>query len=132
MWLSAASAILKLRRTLLVPICFRASLRKKEMPNILNYTVSAGPATDEDVVLRTVTITINGEPISSREYSSETLVFSPLSVQEGDNVIMTLVDTDDAGNPSAPAVVEFVAADTLPPSAPGGFGVELVSETTAE
>jgi hypothetical protein len=42
---------------------------------------------------------------------------------------MTLVDTDDAGNPSAPAVVEFVAMDTIPPAMPGSFGVTLVGES---
>lgn len=132
MWLSTASAVLKLRRTLLTPICFRASLRKKNMADLLTYTVTAGPVTDADVVTRTVTVTINGETSDSRDYAADTLTFAPLVVSEGDNVVMTLVDTDNAGNPSAPAVVEFVAADTLPPSQPGGFGVTLVHESSAE
>lgn len=132
MWFSTASAVLRLRRTLLVPICFRVSLRKKNMPDILTYTVTAGPTTDADVVTRTVTVSINGETSDSRDYPADTLTFAPLVVSEGDNVVMTLVDTDNAGNPSAPAVVEFVAADTLPPAQPGGFGVTLVSESSAE
>jgi hypothetical protein len=102
------------------------------MPDILTYAVTAGPVTDADVVTRTVTVSINGEAAESRSYPSETLTFDPLAVAEGDNVVMTLVDIDNAGNPSAPAVVEFVAADTLPPSRPGGFGVTLVHESSAE
>lgn len=132
MWFSTASAVLRLRRTLLVPICFRATLRNKAMPDKLTYSVTAGPATDADVVTRTVTVTINGEPSGSRDYPADTLRFEQLVVSEGDSVVMTLVDTDNAGNPSAPAVVEFVAADTLPPSQPGGFGVSLVGESPAE
>ncbi len=132
MWISTASAVLKLRRTLLVPICFHVSLRKKTMADILTYTVTAGPATDSDVVSRTVTVSINGEAPDIQKYPADTLTFSPLVVSEGDNVVMTLVDIDNAGNPSAPAVVEFVAADTLPPSQPGGFGLTLVHESSAQ
>jgi hypothetical protein len=102
------------------------------MDDLLTYTVTAGPTTDHDVVTRTVTVAINGEAPDRREYPADTLTFSPLIVREGDNVVMTLVDTDNAGNPSAPAVVEFVAADTLPPSQPGGFGVTLVHESSAQ
>lgn len=102
------------------------------MADILTYTVTAGPATDSDVVSRTVTVSINGEAPDIQKYPANTLTFSPLVVSEGDNVVMTLVDTDNAGNPSAPAVVEFVAADTLPPSQPGGFGVTLVHESSAQ
>jgi hypothetical protein len=99
------------------------------MPNQLTYAVTAGPVTDSDVVTRTVTTTVNGEARGSTDYSPETLSFDPITVSQGDNVVLTLVDTDDAGNPSAPAVVEFVAADTIPPSQPGLFSVQLVSES---
>lgn len=99
------------------------------MPNQLTYSVTAGPVSDADVVTRTVTITVNGEPMSSKDYPADTLTFDEITVAQNDNVVMTLVDTDDAGNPSAPAVVEFVAADTIPPSQPGLFSVQLVSES---
>lgn len=99
------------------------------MPNQLTYSVTAGPVSDADVVTRTVTITVNGEALGSKDYPADTLTFDPLTVAQDDSVVMTLVDTDDAGNPSAPAVVEFVAADTIPPSQPGLFSVQLVSES---
>lgn len=98
------------------------------MPNQLTYEVTAGPASDTDVVSRTVTLTVNGEARFSKDYPADTLTFDPIVVAQSDNVVLTLVDTDDAGNPSAPAVVEFVAADTIPPSQPGLFSVQLVSE----
>ena len=99
------------------------------MPNVLTYTVTAGPATDADVTKRTVTVVVNGSQQSSSDYPSDSTKFSDLVVSQGDSVVMTLVDTDDAGNPSAPAVIEFVAADTIPPAQPGGFGVTLVGES---
>jgi hypothetical protein len=79
-----------------------------------------------------VTIVVNGEVRVSKDYPSDTVTFDPLVVAEGDSVVMTLVDTDDAANPSAPAVLEFVATDTLPPAQPGSFGVVLVSEEPGE
>jgi hypothetical protein len=99
------------------------------MPNVLTYTVTAGPVVDADVTKRTVTVVVNGEQQSSSDYPADTTKFADLVVSQGDNVVMTLVDIDDASNPSAPAVVEFVAADTIPPAQPGGFGVTLVGES---
>jgi hypothetical protein len=99
------------------------------MPNQLTYEVTAGPVSDADVLSRTVTLTVNGESRGSKDYSADTLTFDPIVVSQNDNVVLTLVDTDDAGNPSAPAVIDFVAADTIPPSQPGLFSVQLVSET---
>jgi hypothetical protein len=99
------------------------------MPNVLTYTVTAGPVTDADVVKRTLQIVVNGESKDSTNYPSDATKFSDLVVNQDDSVVMTLIDTDDAGNPSAPAVVEFVALDTIPPAMPGSFGVTLVSET---
>ncbi len=98
------------------------------MPNVLTYTVTAGPVTDADVVKRTLQIVVNGESKDSTDYSADATKFSDLIVNQDDSVVMTLIDTDDAGNPSAPAVVEFVAMDTIPPAMPGSFGVTLVGE----
>lgn len=95
----------------------------------LVYSVTAGPPTDSDVTFRTLTVVVNGETQSSTEYPPGTTTFGELVFEQGAAVVMTLVDTDDAGNPSSPASLEFVANDTIPPAAPGGFGVTLVRET---
>lgn len=95
---------------------------------MLLYSVTAAPPVDADVVTRTLTITVNGEVVATKDYPADTTTFDEVSAEQGAAVVLTLVDTDDAGNPSQPAVSEFTATDTIPPAAPGSFGVTLVRE----
>jgi len=95
--------------------------------NQLTYAVVAAPAADADVVARLLTASVNGES-SEKTYEGSVTKFDDLTVTQGDNVLLSLVDVDDAGNRSAAAVLEFVATDTIPPQQPGGLGVTLVSE----
>ena len=98
------------------------------MADSLTYTISAGPVVDADVVSRVLTVVVAGEEPSERSFPGSAVEFGLLTVPQDSTVVLTLIDVDDAGNKSVPAVVEFVAADTLPPSQPGGLGVTLVSE----
>jgi hypothetical protein len=95
---------------------------------MLIYSVSAAPAVDADVVSRRLTVTVNGEARESSDFSADATSFGELAVSDNDAVVLTLVDIDDAGNVSEPAVFEFVAVDTIPPAKPGEFGVSLVRE----
>jgi hypothetical protein len=65
-------------------------------------------------------------------YPATTVDLGELSFKQGDSVILSLVDVDDAGNASEPAVLAFVAKDTIPPQAPGGFSVALIREEADE
>ena len=103
-------------------------IRGTSMADSLTYTISAGPVVDADVVSRVLTVVIAGEEPSERRFPGSAVDFGLLTVPQDSTVVLTLVDVDDAGNESVPAVVEFVAADTLPPSQPGGLGVALVGE----
>lgn len=96
----------------------------------LVYEVSCAAPVDHDVVERRLTVRVNGEVVSTDVYASSATSLGERSFVEGDNVVLTLVDVDDAGNYSEPAMVEFVAADTLPPSTPG-LSVLLVRENPA-
>jgi len=98
------------------------------VPNTLTYSVVAAPATDADVVERILTKTVNGES-DAKAYPADAGKFDDLVVTQGDLVILTLVDVDDAGNRSGPASLSFTAEDTIPPADPSGLGVTLVSET---
>lgn len=109
------------------PVGFSVHLTR-EVDFMLVYSVTAAPAVDSDTVKRVLTVTINGEVQSTTEYPAPAASFSEVSASHGDQVVLTLVDVDEAGNESAPAVVTFTAADTLPPSQPGEFGVSLVRE----
>lgn len=94
---------------------------------MLFYAVSAAPPTDKDVVSRTLTVTVDGvarEPVS---FAADTTDLGEIGVTEGEVVVVVLVDTDDAGNTSAPSEVTFTAADTIAPGAPE-LGVTLVRE----
>lgn len=119
--------------------CSRTQIRKPvifykqvkghtNMANQLVFTVSAGPVVDVDVVSRVLTVTVGDETPVTSEFSAESVDLGEITVQQDATVVMTLVDVDDVGNRSEPAVVTFVAADTLPPSQPGGFGVTLIRE----
>lgn len=93
----------------------------------LVYSVSAGAPVDSDVVVREITVAVNGEVKETRSFGSVT-DFGEFSFEQGDNVVITLVDIDDAENRSQPAECSFQAADTIPPAQPGSFGVTLVRE----
>jgi hypothetical protein len=101
--------------------------RRKTVPNQLTYSIVAAPPSDADVVERILTVTIDGDS-SAKPYPGDTSKFDDLTVQQDANVILSLVDVDDAGNRSGATSVTFVAADTIPPSDPSGLGVTLVGE----
>lgn len=94
----------------------------------LVYGLTCGSPVDPDVVERKLTVSVNGEVVSTKSYGSDVVDFGEFSFAEKDTVVLTLVDIDDVGNVSKPALLEFVATDTLPPVEPGGFSVSLLRE----
>lgn len=104
------------------------------MADILTYRVSVGPVVDADVVERQLVVAVDGVASVDefKTFPADATNLGEVSVPQGASVLLTLVDVDDAGNRSEPAVLEFVAVDTLPPAQPGSFGVTLVSETPTE
>ena len=102
------------------------------MADILTYRVSVGPVVDGDVVTRELSVYVNGADTARevRAYEPTATELGDVLVEQGAAVVLKVVDVDDAGNRSEPAVLEFVATDTLPPAQPGSFGVTLVAETT--
>lgn len=104
------------------------------MADVLVYKVSVGPVVDKDVVERQLVVAVNGvTPVDEfKVFPANSTDLGEIRVKQDDKVLLTLVDVDDAGNRSAPAVFEFVATDTLPPAQPGSFGVTLVAEESVE
>ena len=94
---------------------------------MLFYAVSAALPTDKDVVSRTLHITVDGTALPSGTFDATATDLGEVAANEGQVVVLVLVDPDEAGNTSAPAEVTFTAADTIPPSAPE-LGVKLVRE----
>ena len=111
------------------PVAFQCNFSYREESFMaLVYNVTAGPVVDKDVSERRLSVSVNGEVKSTSPYPADTTSFGELSFSDNDKVVLTLVDVDDAGNVSSPAVVEFVAVDTVPPAEPGQFGVAFVRE----
>jgi len=112
------------------PVAFKCVLVRMEKGDsmALVYNVTAGPVVDSDVSERRLTVTVNGNDSGTTTYPSDTTAFGELKFSDNDNVVLTLLDVDDAGNVSSPAVAEFVATDTIAPVSPGEFGVTLVRE----
>lgn len=110
------------------PIAFKCNFLYREGKEMLVYNVTAGAVVDKDVAERRLTVTVNGEVRETTPFSPDVTNFGELSFTDNDNVVLSLVDVDDAGNVSKPAVVEFVALDTVAPAAPGEFGVSFVRE----
>jgi predicted anti-sigma-YlaC factor YlaD len=94
--------------------------------------ITAAAPADADVVQRELVSAVNGEVVSTTVWAGTAVDLGTLSAEQDAQVSLSLVDIDDAGNRSMPATVTFVAADTIPPSAPGGLGVMLVGETRTD
>lgn len=98
------------------------------MADLLTYQVSAAASTASDAVSREVSLVINGaEPVVT-VYAPTEVNLGSVTVPQDSEVVISVVDVDDAGNRSEPAVLSFTATDTLPPPAPGSVSVTLVSE----
>jgi len=104
------------------------------MADVLTYRVSVGPVVDADVVTRELSVYVGGADVARevRAYEPSATDLGDVIVEQGETVELRVVDIDDAGNRSEPAVLTFVAEDTLPPAQPGSLGVTLVSETKGE
>lgn len=100
----------------------------RQEKNMLVYAVTAGLPVDGDVVERRLTIEVAGAEPEQRTYNGTDTDLGEVRVEQDATVTLSLVDVDDAGNVSEPAVVTFQANDTIPPSQPGQFGVALVRE----
>lgn len=98
------------------------------MADILTYNVSAAASTASDAVSREVSVSINGSRPVVTVFAPTETELGAVVVPQNAEVVISVVDVDDAGNRSEPAVATFTATDTLPPPVPGAVSVTLVSE----
>lgn len=94
----------------------------------LVYEITCGAPTDADVVERRLSVTVNGSLVTVDVHPGNAVHLGEKAFDQGDNVVLSLVDVDDVGNVSEPALVEFVAQDTVPPAMPSILGAVLVRE----
>jgi hypothetical protein len=106
----------------------RVRLTRQES-TMLVYSVSAAAPIDNDVVERRLTVDVVGSEPTTITFPGDATDLGEIKVEQGATVTLSLVDVDDAGNPSTPAVAgPFEAVDTIAPAKPGEFGVTLVRE----
>ena len=107
---------------------FVTLIGENKMANVLVYAISAGSAGANDVAERRLSVTVNGEVVENRVYGGDVVDLGELKVAQDADVSLALVDVDDAGNVSPPAIYVFKATDTIVPPVPGSFGVNIVRE----
>lgn len=112
-----------------VPVVSFYQIERNYMTDMLTYVVNVAAPLDKDVVQRELIVTANGDVVTTRVLAGSSVDLGAFTVPQNANVTITVTDTDDAGNRSEPAVIDFVAVDTLSPQMPGGINVTLVSET---
>ena len=93
----------------------------------LVYELTCAAPVDADVMERRLTVTVNGVVLGTDVFSSDVTNLGERSFVHGDSVVLSLVDVDDVGNMSEPAVVTFVASDTIAPSSPA-LNIQLLRE----
>lgn len=100
------------------------------MADVLTYAISAAPVVDGDVVSRELSVVVDGLERPVVSFPGTAVDLGTVDAPQDSEVVLRLVDVDDAGNRSEAAEVVFTAVDTLPPAVPGGLGVTLVGEKT--
>lgn len=115
-----------------VPVVLFHQTERNYMTDMLTYVVNVAAPADKDVIQRELVVSANGEVVTTRVMAGSSVDLGAFTVPQNSNVTITVTDTDDAGNRSEPAVVDFVAIDTLPPQMPGVINVTLVSETSGD
>lgn len=103
-----------------------------DMADTMTYEITVAAPAAADVVSRELTVVVDGLYRDPVTFSSQEVNLGRLSVPQDSEVIVSVVDVDDAGNRSEPATVTFKAIDVVPPPAPGGVTITVVGETHAE
>lgn len=107
---------------------FKINFIRKDDNMTLIYGLACSAPVDGDVVERKLSMVVNdGEPVL-KVFAGDATDLGEISLKQGDYAVLELVDVDDSGNESEPAVLTLKAADTIPPSVPGGFTVSLLRE----
>lgn len=102
-------------------------LGELEMADKLSFVVYLPQKAAPDVVSRELTVDIGGQTQVLELDADQTEVPSLVGLQ-GDKVVLSLVDVDDAGLRSEASVIEAVLEDTFAPPKPGVLGFEVTGE----
>ena len=100
------------------------------MADVLTYKLTMNEVS-VDVETQELSVVVDGGDPEVHVVEASVSVVE-FSVPQDSKVDLSLIYVDDAGNKSEPAMMSFIAEDTLPPEMPDTVGVvELVSEEDA-
>ena len=95
----------------------------------LVYGLTSEKPEDSDVVYRKLEVYINRVRLSSKLYDTNTEHFDPFVASHNDEVKVFLYDIDHVDNISEPAILEFIAKDTIPPGKPKNLQFSLLGQS---
>ncbi len=98
---------------------------------MLVYAVSALPPFARDVAERRLSCVVEGGEPTVTIHPADATALGEITVPRNAQVILSLVDVDDSGNTSAPAIYQFMARDTIAPPQPEGLSVTLIRDEVA-
>jgi hypothetical protein len=98
------------------------------MADLITFNIVLPPVGAPDVVVRELTISIEGKDTIVQNVDPIVTIISDLSGPQGAEVSVSLIDVDDAGNRSAQANASIILADNFGPSTPDQIGFELTGE----
>lgn len=101
----------------------------ENMADTMTYEIAVGGPASQDVVSRELTVVVDGVYRDPVVFPAYEVSLGRVSVPQDSEVVVSLVDVDDAGNRSEPSTISFKALDVVPPAAPGGLSVTVVGET---
>jgi hypothetical protein len=107
--------------------------RSQEMLKMVGAFAFTAVNPDEGVTERKFSLQIDQGTAVNKSYPPETLQSDEVKLPIGSVVHAELIDSDDAGNDSTPAVADFTVTDNIAPAQPGEFGFVAtgqVNETT--
>lgn len=91
----------------------------------LAYTVTAAPASGEDVAERLLVVTVDGAETARMRFPSIKTDLGEVIAGDGQSVTLTLIEQTYAGDDGDPVVLTFTAGGGVEPSPAGEIEVKL-------
>lgn len=94
----------------------------------LVYSINIPISSSKDVVYRILSIHIGGVLKYRRSFPASTTNFGEFKFSHNDEVVVSVIDIDDANNSSTTLTRSFVAKDTVAPAAPTHIDINFERE----
>lgn len=99
--------------------------------SVISFKVILPQPVDSDVVTRSLSVQIDDNIPEITEVSPDTAEVDGFEGLQDAKVKLSLVDVDDAGNPSQPSTLDVVLLDTFAPPQPGLLGIVATGEQSS-